>query len=369
MSYQSRPRAVVILQDGTLFWGRSTGLDGTAFGEICFNTGMTGYQEIFTDPSYFGQIMVTTTAHIGNYGVKDGEEESDSLKIGGLICKNFSQKESRPGSNGSLAQFFKDQGKVLISDVDTRALVRHVRSRGAMNAAITTSLDDLEQVQKELKEVPSMEGLELASRVTTAEPYTLGSEEATYRLAVWDLGIKRNILRHFIQRDCFLKVFPKETPLAEMLAWKPHGLFISNGPGDPAAMEDVFPGVQEMIDSGLPVFGICLGHQLIALSQGLATYKMHQGHRGINHPVLNTRTGRGEITTQNHGFVVSREELENHPNVSLTHYHLNDDGVQGLKLNDKEVSSVQFHPEAYPGPHDSHYLFDQFVHQLKSANS
>lgn len=368
MTNHTRKKAVVLLQDGTLFWGRSVGIEGTASGEICFNTGMTGYQEVFTDPSYFGQLMVTTTAHIGNYGVKDEEVESDSIKIAGLICKNFSFKESRAGGNGSLLNYFSEQGKLLIADVDTRALVRHIRSKGAMNAIISTETDDIPALKTKLAAVPSMEGLELSSKVATKEPYYFGDEKADRKLAVLDLGVKRNILRHFANRGVYMKVFPMETSLSELLEWQPDGLFISNGPGDPAAMTHTSNLVNEMVHSGLPVFGICLGHQLIALSQGISTFKMHQGHRGLNHPVLNVLTGKGEMTTQNHGFMVSMEDVEASEAIELTHQHLNDHGVQGIRLKDKPVSSVQYHPEAFPGPHDSEYLFDQFVSQLKLKN-
>ncbi len=365
MTKHTRKKAVVILEDGTLFWGRSVGIEGTSTGEICFNTGMTGYQEIFTDPSYYGQLMVTTNAHIGNYGVKHNEVESDSIKIAGLVCKNFSLKHSRVGANGSLLDYFRENNKLVIADVDTRALVRHIRSKGAMNAIISTHTEDIPSLREQLKAVPSMEGLELSSRVATKEAYFFGSDSASHKLAVLDLGVKRNILRHFANRDCYMKVFPMDTSLEEMKAWNPDGLFISNGPGDPAAMHNTIHIVNEIVHSGLPVFGICLGHQLIAISQGLTTFKMHQGHRGINHPVLNVLTGKGEITTQNHGFMVSMEAVEANDNVELTHQHLNDDGVQGIRLKNQRVSSVQYHPEAFPGPHDSEYLFDQFVNQLK----
>jgi carbamoyl-phosphate synthase small subunit len=367
MANFTRKKAVVILQDGTIFWGRSVGLEGTSTGEICFNTGMTGYQEIFTDPSYYGQVMVTTNAHIGNYGVKDDEVESDSIKIAGLVCKNFSFKHSRSGANDSLLEYFRENGKLLISDVDTRALVRHIRSKGAMNAILSTETEDLGALKSQLAEVPSMEGLELSSKVATKEAFYFGDENAEHKLAVLDLGVKRNILRHFANRNCYMKVFPMDTSLAEMKEWGPDALFISNGPGDPAAMTNTISIVNDMVQSGFPVFGICLGHQLIAISQGLSTYKMHQGHRGINHPVLNVLNGKGEITTQNHGFVVSMEAIEKAENVELTHRHLNDDGVQGLRLKNKPVSSVQYHPEAFPGPHDSEYLFDQFVDQIQQS--
>lgn len=366
MSYQARKKAVVLLEDGAIFWGRATGLNGTATGEICFNTGMTGYQEIFTDPSYFGQIMVTTNAHIGNYGVKEDEVESDGIKISGLICKNFTYKHSRVGANSSLYKYFEDNNKVLISDVDTRALVRHVRDKGAMNAIISTDVDDMDALRNKLKEVPSMEGLELSSKVATKEAYYFGDESATYKISVLDLGVKRNILRHFAQRDCYMKVFPMHSSVSEMMEWNPDGLFIANGPGDPAAMGDTVVKVKEMCQGSTPVFGICLGHQLIALANGLQTFKMHQGHRGINHPVLNVLTGKGEITTQNHGFVVKMEDIEAAPELELTHKHLNDGGVQGLRLKNKPVNSVQYHPEAFPGPHDSAYLFDDFVSIMKN---
>ncbi len=355
-----------MLADGTIFWGRATGLNGEATGEVCFNTGMTGYQEIFTDPSYFGQIMVTTNAHIGNYGVKKEEVESDSIKIEALVCKNFSHYQSREGSDGDLYNYFKDQNKVVISDVDTRALVRHIRDKGAMNAIITTEVNDLERLRKKLAEVPSMEGLELSSKVATKEPFFYGDENADYKIAVLDLGIKLNILRNFAKRNAYMKVFPMNTTLDEMLAWQPDGLFISNGPGDPAAMGDTVELVKEMMDAGLPVFGICLGHQLIARAKGIGTYKMFNGHRGINHPVKNLITGKGEITTQNHGFSVKMEDVEKSDDILLTHVHLNDKTPAGMKVKDKPIFSVQYHPEAFPGPHDSSYLFDDFINLLKT---
>lgn len=366
MADYSKKKAVIILKDGTIFWGRATGLDGEATGEVCFNTGMTGYQEIFTDPSYLGQIMVTTNAHIGNYGVKEDEVESESIKIAGLVCKNFSYNHSRVAADDSLYNYFKKQNKVIISDVDTRALVRHIRDKGAMNAIISTNVDDIEKLKQKLSEVPSMEGLELSSIVSTKESYTRGDENANYRIAVLDYGIKLNILRNFEKRGAFMKVFPMDSSLQDLLDWKPDGIFISNGPGDPAAMKDSINLVKEIIDCGLPVFGICLGHQLIALASGLGTFKMHNGHRGINHPVKNMITGKGEITTQNHGFVVSMEDVENNPNIVLTHKHLNDGSVAGIKLKDKQVFCVQYHPEAFPGPHDSSYLFDDFIDLLKT---
>ncbi len=354
-----------MLQDGSIFWGRSVGLDGEATGEVCFNTGMTGYQEIFTDPSYFGQIMVTTTPHIGNYGAKEEEVESDSIKIAGLVCRNFSQYYSRPGANESLFNYFERQNKVVISEVDTRALVRHIRDKGAMNAIISTNTEDIEALKEKLARVPSMEGLELSSKVSTSEAYFFGEPDAEHKIAVLDLGVKRNILRHFAKRNAYMQVFPMRTALKDILDWQPDALFVANGPGDPAAMSDTIELVKEFMKVGLPVFGICLGHQLIALANGLGTYKMFTGHRGINHPVKNLETGKGEITTQNHGFVVKMEDVEAHEALDLTHIHLNDQTVAGMRVKDKPIYSVQFHPEAYPGPHDSEYLFDDFIELIK----
>lgn len=366
MTNYQRKKALILLEDGTIFWGRATGLDGEATGEVCFNTGMTGYQEIFTDPSYLGQIMVTTNAHIGNYGVKDNEVESDGIKISGLVCKNFSTYESRPGNNGTLYDYFKENNKVIISDVDTRALVRHIRDKGVMNAIISTNIDDIDALREKLAAVPSMEGLELSSQVSIKEPMFFGNPDSEVKIAVLDLGIKRNILRNFDKRGAYMKVCPMTSTLEEMLEWNPDGLFISNGPGDPSAMTDTIELVRQMVDSGLPTFGICMGHQLIALAKGVGTYKMFNGHRGINHPVKNLLTGKGEITTQNHGFSVSMEAVEKSEDFELTHFHLNDNTPAGIRLKDKPVFSVQYHPEAYPGPHDSSYLFDDFIQLIKT---
>lgn len=366
MTDYQRKKALILLADGTIFWGKATGLNGEATGEVCFNTGMTGYQEIFTDPSYLGQIMVTTNAHIGNYGVKDTDVESDGIKISGLVCKNFSTYHSRVGGNGSLYDYFKENNKVIISDVDTRALVRHIRDKGAMNAIISTNIDDVDALRNKLADVPSMEGLELSSQVSIKEPIFFGNPDAPVKIAVLDLGIKRNILRNFDQRNAYMKVFPMTSTLDEMLEWKPDGLFVSNGPGDPAAMGDTIELVRQIIDCGLPVFGICLGHQLIALAKGVTTYKMFNGHRGINHPVKNKLTGKGEITTQNHGFSVSMEEVEKSEDFELTHFHLNDNTPAGIRVKGKPVFSVQYHPEAYPGPHDSSYLFDEFIELINN---
>ncbi|CAM1374429.1 glutamine-hydrolyzing carbamoyl-phosphate synthase small subunit [Tenacibaculum xiamenense] len=367
MKYQSRKKALVLLADGTIFYGKSVGIEGTATGEICFNTGMTGYQEIFTDPSYFGQLMVTTNAHIGNYGVNDREVESEGIKIAGLICRNFSFTHSRPDSNGNLKDWFEKHNLVAISDVDTRALVSYIRDNGAMNAIISTEVDNIEELKKQLKEVPSMEGLELASKVSTKEPYFVGEEDAPIKISAIDIGIKKNILRNLAKRGAYIKVHPFNASFEDLSAFNPDGYFISNGPGDPEPLVDAQNTAKQIIEKDLPLFGICLGHQVIALANGISTYKMHNGHRGINHPVKNLVTGKGEITSQNHGFAINREETEAHPDVEITHVHLNDNTVAGIKMKNKNVFSVQYHPEASPGPNDAEYLFDQFIENIKKT--
>ena len=365
MKYQTRKKALVLLADGTIFYGKSVGIEGTATGEICFNTGMTGYQEIFTDPSYFGQMMVTANAHIGNYGINDQEVESEGIKISGLICSNFSFNHSRVDSDGNLKDWFEKHNIVAISDVDTRALVAYIRDNGAMNAIISTEVADIEGLKRKLSEVPSMEGLELASKVSTKEPYFVGDENAAIRIAALDIGIKKNILRNLAKRGAYVKVFPFDAVFSELEAFNPNGYFISNGPGDPEPLKAAQELAKEIIKRDLPLFGICLGHQVIALANGISTYKMHNGHRGINHPVKNLVTGKGEITSQNHGFAINKEETIQNENIEITHVHLNDHTVAGIKLKNKPVFSVQYHPEASPGPHDSEYLFDQFIALIK----
>jgi carbamoyl-phosphate synthase small subunit len=367
MKYQTRKKALILLADGAIFYGKVVGgKEGSAFGEVCFNTGMTGYQEIFTDPSYFGQLMVATNAHIGNYGTNANEVESDSIKISGLICRNFSYHQSRPAANDSLENFLNNNNLLAISDVDTRALVNYIRDNGAMNAVITTEVEKLESLKEQLAAVPEMKGLELASKVSTKEPYFFGDEHAAFKISALDLGIKKNILRNLADRDCYVKVFPFDTSFSEMESFSPDGYFLSNGPGDPEPLKSAIETAKQIIESKSPLFGICLGHQVIALANGISTYKMHNGHRGINHPVMNLLTGKGEITSQNHGFAVNREETEANPNIEITHVHLNDQTVAGIRMKNEPVFSVQYHPEASPGPHDASYLFDQFVDLIKS---
>ena len=366
MRYKQHKKAILLLADGTIFEGKSIGIDGTSYGEICYNTGMTGYQEIFTDPSYFGQLMLATNAHIGNYGVNDNEVESDSIKISGLVCKNFSFDFSRDDAHGSLENYFEEQHLMAISDIDTRAVVRYIRDKGAMNALISTDTD-IDALKDKLEAVPDMNGLELASKVSTKEPYFFGDENAPIKISALDIGIKKNILRNLAKRGCYIKVFPYNATFDEMNIFKPDGFFLSNGPGDPEPLKDAQELAKEIIKRDLPLFGICLGHQIIALANGISTFKMHNGHRGINHPVKNVITGKGEVTSQNHGFVVNREDVENHTDFEITHVHLNDDTLAGMRMKHKNCFSVQYHPEASPGPHDSAYLFDQFIENIKAS--
>lgn len=353
-----------MFSDGSFFEGLSIGKVGTTTGELCFNTGMTGYQEIFTDPSYAGQVMITTHTHIGNYGVVPGEAESSGVKIAGLVVKNFSQLASRVDAVGNLQDYLEQNAIVGISDVDTRALVRHIRSKGAMNAIISSEVFDPEALKKTLAACPDMEGLELASSVSTKEPYFYGDANAPVRIAAMDFGIKTNILRSLASRGTYIKVFPAHATKADLDGFAPHGYFLSNGPGDPAAMPWAVELVQQLLGSGKPLFGICLGHQILCRALGLSTYKMHHGHRGINHPVKNLVTGNCEVTSQNHGFAVNLAEAMASPLVEVTHVNLNDDTLEGIQVVGKNAFSVQYHPEASPGPHDSRYLFDRFVEMM-----
>ena len=365
MKFREKSTAILLLEDGTVFHGKAIGHTGITTGEIAFNTGMTGYQEIFTDPSYYGQMLVMTTPHIGNYGINEVEVESGNINIAGLICNKFSDVYSREAATGSLQDYFVKNKLVGISDIDTRALVRHVRQAGAMNCIISNDGTAIEDLEAQLKEVPSMDGLELASKVSCTESYYFGDERSELKVAVMDFGVKTNILRSLAERGCYLKVFPYNTSYDEMKAWNPDGFMLSNGPGDPSALPEVKEVVNTVIEKNNPTFGICLGHQIMALASGLTTVKMHNGHRGINHPVMNLETGKGEITSQNHGFVVDMELAAKAKNVEVTHRHLNDDTLAGIKRTDKNAFSVQFHPEASAGPHDSRYLFDEFVERIR----
>lgn len=356
--------ALLVLEDGSVFEGLAVGKIGTTTGEICFNTGMTGYQEVFTDPSYFGQIVVMTSDHIGNYGASHLDVESDGIKINGLIVKKFSDYFSRPMAQQSLNDYLIDNQLVGIANVDTRQIVRHIRSKGSMNCIISSDELDVEILKQKVKEIPSMQGLELSSKVTTKNPFYFGQEDAKYKVAVLDLGIKTNILRCLAERDCYLKVFPSKTSYADMKAWNPDGFMITNGPGDPSTMITETACIKEIVDNNEKMFGICLGSQILAQAIGMKTFKMHHGHRGTNHPVQNLLTNQSEITSQNHGFAIDAQSLV--AGAEITHINLNDGTVEGLRIKGKPAFAVQYHPESNPGPHDSRYLFDDFIELLSN---
>lgn len=357
--------AYLLLEDGSLFKGKAYGKIGTTGGEICFNTGMTGYQEVFTDPSYTGQMLIMNTCYVGNYGVNDADVESESVKIRGLICKNITDRYSRMMATGSLDEYLKKNNIVAIQDVDTRALVQHIRQKGAMNCVISSELEDIEALKTELAKIPPMEGLDLASEISTKEPYTFGDENAPIKISVLDFGIKRNMLQCFSDKGCYVKVFPSKSSIDDLKSFNPDGIFVSNGPGDPAAMHYAVETVKTIVDSGIPMFGICLGNQLLGLAHGLRTYKMHHGHRGLNHPVKNLITGKSEITTQNHGFALEEASIKEHQDtIEVTHINLNDNSIEGIRIKGKPAFSVQYHPESTPGPHDSRYLFDEFINLI-----
>lgn len=367
MRNQKRKQALLLLEDGTLFTGKAMGKIGTQGGEICFNTGMTGYQEIYTDPSYFGQIIVNTTSHIGNYGVVSREQESNGPKISGLVVNRFSDIYSRNTADQHLGEYLEKTNIVGISEIDTRKLVRHIRHKGAMNGIISSEIDNRQDLEKELKKVPSMDGLELSTQVSTTKPYIHGTENGGFKVAVLDWGIKTSILKNLELRNCLCQVFPARTKFEEMESWEPDGYFLSNGPGDPASMDYAINTVVKILNADKAIFGICLGHQILALANGIATYKMHNGHRGLNHPVKNLETGLCEVTSQNHGFAVDAEAVNASDKVSVTHINLNDETLEGLKVNGKNAFSVQYHPESSPGPHDSRYLFDKFLDLIKTT--
>jgi len=357
--------AILLLDDGTVFQGKAFGKIGTASGELCFNTGMTGYQEVFTDPSYKGQVLIMNNCYIGNYGVKKDDVESDSVKINGLIAKNIAYNYSRQMADGSLEKFLDENNLVAIYDVDTRALVSHIRSQGAMNCIISSEILDVDQLKAKLKEVPSMEGQALCKEVTTKEAYNVGDPDAEIRIAVLDNGVKRNMLKCLSEKGAYLQVFPTDTPFEECEKFKPNAYFVSNGPGDPAPLKYAVDTVKKILAADKPMFGICLGHQLLALANDIPTYKMHHGHRGLNHPVKNLATGRCEITTQNHGFAVDPKAIAASEHVEVTHVNLNDQSIEGIRIRNKPAFSVQYHPESTPGPYDSRYLFDDFFTMIR----
>lgn len=358
--------ALLALEDGLVVSGQAIGHVGTATGELCFNTSMSGYQEILTDPSYVGQLMMMTYPHIGNYGAYEGASEADVPMVSGLIVRAYAQHPSNHEMEETLDAYMARHELVGITGVDTRQLVRHIRERGVMNAVISSDATDTDALVALAQAVPSMAGLELASRVSTPHAYDFSTGDGP-RVAVFDFGVKRNILRSFAALGCCVRVFPATTPLADVLAWNADGLFFSNGPGDPRAMPGAVDTVRDAIGTGLPLFGICLGHQLMCLAEGMEVYKMKVGHRGANQPVLNTRTGHVEITTQNHGFAVDDSSISADI-ATVDHRNLNDQTVEGVRFKRFAGFSVQYHPEACPGPHDSRYLFDQFLHMIAARS-
>ncbi len=358
-------QATLLLQDGTIITGFAFGKIGTTTGEICFNTGMTGYQEVFTDPSYTGQVLIMNNVHIGNYGTKDSDVESSSVKVKGVIGRNLEEKFSRMMATGNLQEYFEKENIVAIDGVDTRALVAHIRKNGAMNCIISSATNNAEELKKLLDATPSMDGLELASTVSTKEAYYLGDEKSAVRISVLDFGIKQNILKCMTDRGAYVKVHNAKTSFNELNTFNPTGYFISNGPGDPAPMDYAVKTIQQILETKKPLFGICLGHQLLGLANGVGTFKMHHGHRGLNHPVKNIISGKSEIATQNHGFGVKPDDIKKNNNIEITHVNLNDDSIEGIRLKDRPAFSVQYHPEATPGPHDSRYLFDEFIEMMR----
>jgi len=373
---KERLKALIMLEDGTHFWGYSFTGPGETFGEVVFNTGMTGYQEILTDPSYYGQIVTMTYPLIGTYGINDEDMESARIQVAGFIIREYQPYFSNYRAKRSLGDWLKEQGILGIEGVDTRALTRHIRNYGAMKGGITTETLDPKKFLEKAKESPDYVGRDLVKFVTCSKPYYYGPEgfdfncqsfkhKAHYRVAVLDCGLKYNQLRLMVQRGAECLVFPADTPAEKILAEDPHGIFLSNGPGDPSALPYVVETVKNLLGKR-PIFGICLGHQILGQALSATTYKLRFGHRGINHPVLNLLNGRVEITSQNHGFCVRAEELPK--DVIITHINLNDNTLEGIYVPDLKAFSVQYHPENAPGPWDSLYLFDSFFKLMRGEN-
>jgi carbamoyl-phosphate synthase small subunit len=360
--------ALLALEDGRTFRGRSWGAEGEVCGEMVFNTSMSGYQEVLTDPSYAGQIVCMTYPLIGNYGVNRRDEESARPWVEGFVVREASRTMSNWRAEETLDAYLKRWNIVAIDRVDTRALVRHIRDKGAMRACLSTvELDERSLIEKALR-APAMENRELASVVTCKEPYRVEAEgEERFHVACYDFGVKMNSLRSLARMGCRVTVVPAQTPAAEVLALKPDGIFLSNGPGDPASMTKVVEEVRNVIEAGVPTFGICFGHQLLGRAFGGKTYKLTFGHRGGNQPVKDLREGSVEITSHNHGFAVSRESLPEQ--VEVTHVNLNDDCVEGMRHRTLPIFSVQYHPEAAPGPHDAEHHFRRFLELMERAHA
>ena len=357
--------ALLVLEDGRTFRGRAFGADGEAFGEMVFNTSMTGYQEILTDPSYAGQIVCMTYPLIGNYGVNEEDTESRRPWVEGFVVREASRIASNWRSQETLDSYLKRYKIVGIEHLDTRALVRHIRDKGVMRAVISTVDADETSLLEKVKNSPSMQNRELASSVTIDETYDYPAErEEKFHVVCYDFGVKTNSLREFSRYGCRLTIVPAETPAREVLEMKPDGIFLSNGPGDPASMQKVVEEIKKLTEEGVPMFGICLGHQILGQVFGGETYKLKFGHRGGNQPIKDLSTGKVEITSHNHGFAVDAASLP--ANVEVTHVNLNDNTVAGLKHKTLPVFSVQYHPESAPGPHDSEYLFRRFIELMET---
>jgi carbamoyl-phosphate synthase small subunit len=353
----------LLLEDGTLFRGRLHGELPPAVAEVVFTTNMTGYQEVFTDPSYRGQIVVMTAPLVGNYGVNTDDPESGRPQIAGVVVRELSERYSNWRAQGDLASWLAAAGVPVLDGVDTRRLTRHLRSIGVMRGVIAAGEEPGDDARAALEACPSMEGLDLATRVSTREPYAWGSPQARKHIVAYDFGIKRNILRLFAEQGCRVTVVPAETPAAAVLEREPDGVFLSNGPGDPAAVAYAPAAIRTLAEREVPMFGICLGHQLLGLTFGGETVKMPYGHRGGNHPVRELESGRILITSQNHGFAVRGSEVEvaGAPALQVTHLNLNDGTIEGLMHRELPVFAVQYHPEAAPGPHDARPLFKRFL--------
>jgi carbamoyl-phosphate synthase small subunit len=361
-----------VLEDGAVYRGRSFGRVGETTGEVVFNTALSGYQEVLTDPSYAGQIVTMTYPHIGNYGVSAFDLESAKAQVTGFVVREIAAKDSSYRSEGSLEAWLVKQGIVGICGIDTRALVRHLRTHGAKRGVISTAVSDIDALVKKARASRDMNGLDLAREVTTARPYDFTESGnlvvPKFKVVAYDFGIKKNILRLLNASGCDVHVVPATTTAKEALALKPDGVFLSNGPGDPDACTYAVESSKELMDSGTPLFGICLGHQILGLACGGKTYKLKFGHRGANHPVKDLQTGKVEITSQNHGFALDRSVFED-KQYELTHVNLNDDTVEGFRHRDLPVISVQYHPESSPGPHDSRHLFAGFVDMMTARKA
>ncbi len=370
--------AILALEDGTVFEGKAFGVPAERAGEVVFNTALTGYQEIFTDPSYAGQIIVLTNPQIGNYGTSEGDNEAGHPFIEGLVVREFSKVTSNWRSDQGAENFLDRHQIPIASEMDTRAIVRHLRSRGAMRGVLSTMSCDLQALVEKARSSPSMAGLDLATRVSSTRSYEWSEPVSPvsrsehilnaapqFHVVAYDYGIKQNILRRLVTAGCRVTVVPSLTSAEDVLALKPDGVFLSNGPGDPEPLTPQIDSIRQLIGK-TPIFGICLGHQVLALALGAKTYKLKFGHRGANHPVLNYQTGKVEITSQNHGFSVDPDSL-NANEVHLTHINLNDQTLEGFRHRSHPVFCVQYHPEGAPGPHDSHYLFGEFIDLMKGA--